>query len=328
MSLLKSIAEDEKELKRLQDEEAGKAKGDAEDGEEEEELEEEEETSAETDDEEGDEGEKEDKKDAKVDKKADKVDDKSGKVDKKDEVKLDKDGKPVKKNDLNARLRISEKIRKDTEKALEAERQKKAEPAKAPEKTAEEKAAEAALTPEQRVEKLENELAQERETKQKQELYRAAIDEFNDIEKEFEKATPDYEPASTHMLHSMVDGVMKAYPSATEKQALAHVQQQILNIASKAVKNGQNPVEVLYNMAYERYGYNPRAPKKDEAKKEIGNLKNREKNKKRSASGVSGGGQSSNSSVSLEEGANMSLANFSNLSEKEIDDMILQASRG
>ncbi len=308
MLLLKQIEKEEKALEALNNEE---------------EIEDDKEL--ETEDELEDEADKADDKeaeDADEEETEDEVDDKKA-TDKVDDKKVKND------NNTNARLRVAEKLRKEAEAALEAERQRKAEQKAEPKKEQEQQN----LTVEEELAQLKAREQAREQREQQQQLHSAAINEFNEIEQDFIKETPDYEKASEFMLNNMVKGVMAAYPHATEKQALQHVQKQILAIASNAARNKQNPAAVLYNLAYERYGYDPRNNPKTaiDAKKESldlkrENLKNVDKNKKRAASSFSNGGQNGSTSVTSEEGANMSAADFSKLSAKEIDALIAEAS--
>lgn len=233
-------------------------------------------------------------------------------------------------NSVAAQLRIERKQRKAMEKRLEdmlaAQRSQPAP------KTQEKPAGEAGKgdegqtkqpTAEERLERIEREREQAN-------LERAAVDEFNGYEAEFAKETPDYPQASNHMIQAMAQGVRAIYPNATDTQVGTFIRQQLLHLAAQAVQKGVNPAEALYLMAHERYGYKraAAAPAKTKTEDATKRLETVAKNKKRSASPLAGGGQNGAASASLEEAANMSLADFSKLKPGEIEAMIAEAQEG
>ena len=172
---------------------------------------------------------------------------------------------------------------------------------------------------------LEARLFKLEKEKQEAELYTAAINEFNQLETDFSKETPDYEEASAYMINNMFKGVKYAYPNMTDSQATELVQKNVLSIASNAAKNGLNAAEVLYTMAYDKYGFKPQAQEQKPKVDKVKNLKATAKNKKRSASSLAGGGQLSTSNVTIEQADQMTLADFGRLSESEINDLIAQS---
>lgn len=333
MGLKEQMEKEEKELKKLSTQ--GEDEGDEDDsgdeeGAEDEDLDEEEGDSGDEDEGDDDSDDEDDKAKAKKgadDKKGAKKDDKKGADDDKDakgKKKADADdADPKKKNDMAAQLRAERKKRQKIEE--ENERLRKAgvqPPVKQvdPKAGAEDKA-KPKETAEQRLDRIEAE-------RDREALRNQAVEEFNEIEKEFQQTTPDYEDASSHMIKSMFQGVKNAYPEATDKQALAFVQKRILQIASNAVNRGLNPAEVLYDMSFERYGFQP-GQKKTEGKKDgkskVENLKAIQKNKKRSANAFQGGGHNAGARATLEEASNMDLASFGAMSEAEIDELISQS---
>ena len=196
------------------------------------------------------------------------------------------------------------------------------------EPTTEERAEAKQETTEERLDRLETERANER-------LQVEAAEELSDIEDEFVKENPDYKQASAHMIKSMFQGVRQVYPNMSEKQAIKFLQNKVLEIAGSAANRGQNPAEVLYQMAFDNYGFDP-AKAAEEKKggedkptfKKTGaaeNLKKKARNKKRSANGLSGGGQNAGARVTIEEADKMTLADFGAMSDKDIDELIAQA---
>jgi hypothetical protein len=169
-------------------------------------------------------------------------------------------------------------------------------------------------------EKLE-EVARKQEIREQQEqhaqIYQAAIQEFTTYESSFKKQTQDYEHVAQHLRHKIADGLRALYPEAEDNQVEAAVDQQILRFASDYAKRGLNPVEELYHMTKERYGYKAPEPEK----KKGPDLATIEKNKKRSASPLASGGQSKGSRLSIEAAADMPLAEFSKLTPAQLAEL-------
>lgn len=223
------------------------------------------------------------------------------------------------KNNIAAQLRLERKEKLELQARLaEAEKQFK------PQETSVEEGHTQDLTVEERIERIERIEADKR-------LHAEAIQEFNSIEKEFSARTPDYEAASAHMIQTLYSGIKALNPGVSDEIALKEVQNKVLNFASQAANRGQNPAEVLYHMAHEHYGFDASKVQKqaqNNLPKKTGkadNLKNVMKNKKKSASPLSGGGQNTGANVTMEEASKMDLASFGNLSESEIDNIINQA---
>lgn len=302
MTLEDQIKKEEEELKQLEE---------AENNEEQEESEEEEAAEADAEEEEqAEEGqEEEDEDEGAQEEDGTKEGEEDDQKDEEEEVKNN--------NDLAAKLRIERKQRMKLQEQIE-EMRKAQEAALNQAKPKEEAQPEA---PEETIEERVNRLERE---KYQQNLQRQAVEEFNSIEAEFSKETPDYEEASAHVIKNMYSGVKSVYPELNDQQAVSFVQKQVLQIASNAAQRGLNPAEVLYQMAYDKYGFQANAPQPQPSNK-VNNLKTIAKNKKRSASPLAGGGRSASSNVSLQEAGNMDLAAFGRMSEAEIDQLIEQA---
>lgn len=166
-----------------------------------------------------------------------------------------------------------------------------------------------------------------RQQEEARQLREHASKELSQIENEFMQTVPDYKEASTHMIKSMLQGAMHFNPAMTQDQAVEAVQSKVLHIAADAARHGQNPAEVLYQMAFDRFGFDPTQQTKTPGKKTNAaeNLKKSAKNRRRSANGLTGGGQNAGARVTIEEADNMDLATFGNMSESEIDELINQA---
>lgn len=248
-----------------------------------------------------------------------------------EEVKADdKDDKKDAKVDENpfaARARIAEKQRKEMQEKYDALVAKNAEP----KPIAATKPAEGVDAPEVKAPTAEERVAKLEAADEERKLYNNAVTEFTNIEREFQKNTPDYAEASDHMITRMAEATRLAHPDMTDAQIGKFLQSQILTIASRAVQRGNNPAEVLYGMALEKYGFTgKKAAAVEEAPKPKTVDRNKQlttvaKNKARSATGLTGGGQSNMPGATIEEAVEMNLADFSKLSASEIDALIADA---
>lgn len=231
------------------------------------------------------------------------------------------------KNNLAAQIRIMRKEKLKLQEELEAAR--RANTPQPPQNTP------APVTPsgdeakgeetvEQRVARLEQE-------KYQTELRTQAQDELRQIESEYKKSNPEYGEAVKHLVGSMAAGVRAAYPTASQKDIANFMQDQLLRVAGDAHAKGLNPAEVLHNMAYERYGFDPAAKpetpgaKPTESKPDpAARLRKVSRNKKRAASAIGQGGQNTAPYATLQEAAKMPLGKFSKLTDAEIEKLMQQ----
>jgi len=309
MSLEDEIKKEEEELARLEAEEA--------------EADTEEETVAETETEEAE--EETEKEETEAEEETEEAEEETEKeeteADTEETDKADEKDEPKNENDVNAKIRIERRERLRAQEELADARRRLEELQARREDRDEQEQPQKQETVEERLDRMENE-------KYRNDLQKQAIEEFTEIERDFAGRTDDYEDASKHMMSSMYQGVKHAYPQLNDTQAQAFVQKRVLDIASQAARNDMNPAEVLYQMAFDKYGYDSNmAQKTNEQKPEKPqkDLKRVARNKKRAATSLSGGGQTAAASATLEEANNMDLADFGKLSEAEIDELIDQA---
>ncbi|MDP9195207.1 MAG: hypothetical protein M3O22_00285 [Pseudomonadota bacterium] len=169
----------------------------------------------------------------------------------------------------------------------------------------------------QRVEEVAQKQALRDQQEQQARLYQSAVQEFTGYEGEFKKNAQDYEAVARHLRQRLGDSLHALYPNAADNQVEAAVDQQILRFASEYARQGLNPVEELYHITKEKYGYRSTEPEK----KKGPDLATIEKNKKRSASPLSAGGQSSGARLTAEAAASMSLAEFSRLTPSQLAEL-------
>jgi len=150
---------------------------------------------------------------------------------------------------------------------------------------------------------------------ERERTYGQAVQEFVSLEQEFKASVPDYDKAAGHMRQRLADSLIALNPSLTPAQAQKLTTDRILHMASQAVNNGYNPIEYLYLMAKDTYGFKeePAAP----AKADGPDLDKIAQNKKRAASPLSAGGKSGSARVTAESIIDMPLSKFKQLSREE-----------
>lgn len=155
-------------------------------------------------------------------------------------------------------------------------------------------------------------------------LMTAAYQELSDIEDTYKADNADYDNAMSHAQKRFTESLKILNPNLTKKQIEDATRDEVLKVASLAMQQGQNPAEVLYDMAIERFGYVKEQPK--EAPKEAEKVKPKldlakiEANKKKSATSLGNGGQGGSVPLTKEVAANsMTLAEFSRLTESQLD---------
>lgn len=112
---------------------------------------------------------------------------------------------------------------------------------------------------------LEQRNQQEQQTNQIRQLTNTAVS----MEQEFAKATPDYNEAASYLQNGRRQEYMAM--GYNEMQASQAIQQEALQIANMAIARGQNPAEVIYNVAKSR-GFQKAAAPAPETVQEPGAL--------------------------------------------------------
>lgn len=262
-----------------------------------------------------------------------------GEQDKKDVVD---EPKNVEQADSSAfaRMRIQNKELRDRLDAIEKQKQDEAEERKRtieaesdPEPNKEEKY-EAWLEWNNRQLKRENEkiskdvedIKKWRSSKEKEEeekiVITSALEELGEKEAAFKRKQPDYDAAVNHGRAILKTALAVTNPTKSDKQLNREVSLKILDFASAAARNGVDPAEALYDYSVKKLGYTKQEAAKEDAKKEQRpSLKKIEANKAKSASSLNAGGGGGRSAVTLEAIDEMSMAEFSRLSESELNEL-------
>jgi hypothetical protein len=88
-------------------------------------------------------------------------------------------------------------------------------------------------------------------------LVSRAAQELTEYESQFKATVTDYDDVANFMVGELKKSFKRLNPSASEDQVLKQVQQHILLESSKLAAKGLNPVEELYHIAKNEYGYTP-----------------------------------------------------------------------
>lgn len=110
---------------------------------------------------------------------------------------------------------------------------------------------------EERLAKLEQETAAEREARQRQEAIAAFNAEVRAREAEFVAKQADYIEALAHVREVRVQQLKMLAPDATDQQIVQQINAEEQNAAMQLIRAGRNPAEVIYGYA-KTIGYQPK----------------------------------------------------------------------
>lgn len=148
-------------------------------------------------------------------------------------------------------------------------------------------------------------------------LVSSAKQEIESIESNYKKANPDYDNAINFAKEQYSKSVKLLMPHLNDAQISQLIDKERLAVALKCTREGTNIGEVLYDMAIERFGYEPGGRPNIAANKP--NLRVVSNNKRKSASSLEGGGQSGRARVSLEAAADMSPQELMSLDSSDLE---------
>lgn len=163
-------------------------------------------------------------------------------------------------------------------------------------------------------------------------LARDAAEKITAEQSEYRETNPDYDNALNHAKKEFTSAFKRLNPRATEPEIRKALALEVVQTAYQCERDGASLGEALYDMAIERFGYEPqdhtnpnpnpsgkvppaapRQPKVD--------LKVVANNKRRSASAMEGGGQRTAPRLTVEQKANMSLNELMQLPAEEWDNI-------
>lgn len=173
---------------------------------------------------------------------------------------------------------------------------------------------------------LTNQLEQRNENERHTTMINAAKQEIEGIKESYRKTNPDFDNAFNHGKTAYVAAVKALMPKYTESQINQLFETEVLNLGLKAAREGTNLGDVLYDMAIDRFGYQPqdggaspaRAPANGARHPAKPNLRIVNANQRRAASPLDTGARGSGSRITLEQAANMTPGELMALSAEDI----------
>ena len=188
---------------------------------------------------------------------------------------------------------------------------------------------------EAKVAKIDGRLEQQDQERAYAGQFQAAVHEFIDIENAYRQENPEYNEAIGHGRMEYLRAAKIMHPDKTTAQIETAIDNQMIQFAAQAAVKGLNPAEELYDLCIERFGYVPKdrriaepEVKSDNAKaisapvaKAKPDLAVIQANKKKSASSLNGGGSGGSQTLTPDDLANMTNAEFSNLSPAQLREL-------
>lgn len=158
----------------------------------------------------------------------------------------------------------------------------------------------------EKFETVSKKIEQEEQAERQRRLYEGAANEISQYEAEYRKVVPDYDTVTQNAYQNL----LSAYETIgiPRQEAAGHIAKQVLDISAAAYRKGISPAEAIYDYCVERFG---RPVQKEE--KPAANLKKIEETKRRSATGLSSGGQSGSPTLTIDAAAELSLGEFAKL---------------
>lgn len=153
-------------------------------------------------------------------------------------------------------------------------------------------------------------------------VFQRAQQELEGYENKFRSVRSDYDQVTSHAYAQWTHALKIAAPHASKEDIAKHIMKEVFTIAGTAKLQGEDPAEAIYLHAVERFGVpEVKAEPKEDPKPKLPNLKEIDKNKKKSASPLMGGQSSSGLNLSKEAAADMSLAEFSKLTPTQLREL-------
>lgn len=146
-------------------------------------------------------------------------------------------------------------------------------------------------------------------------IKKRALDELSSMEEAFTKTKPDYKEVMADAEERLGQFIRMQNPNKSEAEIKQMIIEDKLQGAAMAYKNGQNPVEAMYNRVKSLFRYEPKP--KVEGKSEADKLAAVAKNKAKSASGIGSGPTTGTAHLTKEALLKMTPAEYAKLSDAE-----------
>jgi len=158
--------------------------------------------------------------------------------------------------------------------------------------------------------------AEEQKVIEEDAINKGAIEEIQKYGVQYQAKVPDYGQAVDFMYLEMKKSLERINPSASAEAVEKAATRSMIEIGAQAYQDGINPAEKLYQDAKQRFGYVKQEVKanNDAPASKKPDINSVDKNRKRSASSLSGGGRSASATALTKEAVdNMSLQDFAKL---------------
>ncbi len=160
--------------------------------------------------------------------------------------------------------------------------------------------------------KIEQITEAQAKAKEQELIWRQAAKELISYEETFQKEQPDYEAVTRNGYEQLLKSYLNVEPWLSKEEAGAKVADFVMRFAAQAEISGVNPAKALYDYALSKFG-SPQAQKEDVQTKQKTDLGKIDRNMKRSASPLAGGGAGSGGQITLESLNTMSNGELLNL---------------
>lgn len=164
---------------------------------------------------------------------------------------------------------------------------------------------------------LKETIQKEQKAKQEAELIEAAKSEFTQYEQQFANTVKDYEDVAQFMFKRVAESLQVVNPNMSQAELVNATQRHILQMAANYHAQGLNPAEELYYDAKDKFGFQPKPQEKQEPVKR--DLSKVAQNRKRNAGTASVSGAGTKPQITKEMAANMSISEFAKLNKAELD---------
>lgn len=134
------------------------------------------------------------------------------------------------------------------------------------------------------------------------------------VERDYSKTNPDYPAAMNHAKALYAEELQQKHPDHSAEAIDQAVEDAIIHHTITSVNRGEHPAEALYATAQKRFGW--QKPTADDAADT--HLQQVQQNQKRSMSALAGGGRTSALPLSKAGIANMTVAEFSKLTPRQL----------
>lgn len=227
------------------------------------------------------------------------------------------------KDDTFARLRLEKAAEKRRADELQAELDKANQP-ESTEEPDEEEDPDAHMKWEldetrKQVKELSDWKDQQEQTRQNEEVRHNAIEQFTSYEDNYKANVSDYNAVTSYGVQQIANSISRLRPDLKGVELGKVVQNQVLRMAGQAESQGLDPAEHFYTQSKE-WGYKEPA-KEEKEEKPKPDLKSIAKNKKKSPSSLSAGGDSGKPVIDKEAFATMKFSELARLSPQELREL-------